>query len=39
MITGKRVLGKIFCEGCRQPSVGSETLVVAKTGPHFKEYP
>jgi len=38
-----RILGKFSCEGCRRPSVGSETLLVAKTWPPLgntpKEYP
>jgi hypothetical protein len=31
MIGEERILGKFSCEGCRRPSVGSESLLVAKT--------
>ena len=32
MIGEERIPGKFSCEGCRRPSVGSESLLVAKTG-------
>ena len=32
MVGEERILGKYSCEECRRPSVGSETLLVAKTG-------
>jgi hypothetical protein len=31
MIGEERILDKFSCEGCRRPSVGSESLLVAKT--------
>ena len=31
MIGEERIPGKFSCEGCRRPSAGSETLLVAKT--------
>src|SRR5215208_7784696 len=34
MIGEERILGKFSCEGCRRPSVGFESLLVAKTHAH-----
>jgi len=32
VIAEERILGKLSCERCRRPAVGSETLLVTKTG-------
>jgi len=34
-MTEERILGKFSHQGCRWPSVGSETLFVARTGAPF----
>jgi hypothetical protein len=34
-MTEERILGKFPPPGCRRPSVGSETLFVARTGAPF----
>ena len=31
MITGERILGKFFCDGCRRLADRAETLLLAKT--------
>jgi hypothetical protein len=40
MIGEERIPGKFSCEGCRRPSVGSESLLVAKnSGPLYGKPP
>ena len=39
MIGDERILGKFSCGGCRRPSVGSESLLVAKTQALYRESP
>ncbi len=39
VISEERILGKFSPQGCRRPSVGSETLLVAKTWPPLGNTP